>query len=156
MKPNLVIIGFEKEFNKKLCIYLADKLDMFFVDVKELIEYDLVNSKEALLRCGKEYIEKEERKTVRNVSEYENSVVNIPYDIFITNRDFFKAGNINIFIKPFKADDIDDIVMQDRIALLKNDCHIFIENSENNIEKCYNLIMSKLKGDNRWKLIKSA
>lgn len=149
MKPNLVVVGFEYEFNKKLCIYLADKLDMFFVDVKELIEYDLVNSKEALLRCGKEYIEKEERKTVRNVSEYENTVVNIPYDLFVNNRDFFKNNNINLFIKPFKADDIDMIVMEDRIALLKNDCKIFIENRENSVESCYNKIITKLKGDNR-------
>lgn len=151
MKPNLVVVGFEYEFNKKLCIYLADKLDMFFVDVKELIEYDLVNSKEALLRCGKEYIEKEERKTVRNVSEYENTVVNIPYDLFVNNRDFFKNNNINIFIKPFKVDDIDMLVMEDRIALLKNDCKIFIENRENSVENCYNKIITKLKGDNRWK-----
>lgn len=151
MKPNLVVVGFEYEFNKKLCIYLADKLDMFFVDVKELIEYDLVNSKEALLRCGKEYIEKEERKTVRNVSEYENTVVNIPYDLFVNNRDFFKNNNINIFIKPFKVDDIDMLVMEDRIALLKNDYKIFIENSENSVESCYNKIITKLKGDNRWK-----
>lgn len=149
MKPNLVVVGFEYEFNKKLCIYLADKLDMFFVDVKELIEYDLVNSKEALLRCGKEYIEKEERKTVRNVSEYENTVVNIPYDLFVNNRDFFKNNNINIFIKPFKVDDIDMLVMEDRIALLKNDYKIFIENSENSVESCYNKIITKLKGDNR-------
>lgn len=149
MKPNLVVVGFEYEFNKKLCIYLADKLDMFFVDVKELIEYDLVNSKEALLRCGKEYIEKEERKTVRNVSEYENTVVNIPYDLFVNNRDFFKNNNINIFIKPFKVDDIDMLVMEDRIALLKNDCKIFIENRENSVENCYNKIITKLKGDNR-------
>lgn len=148
MKPNLVVVGFEYEFNKKLCIYLADKLDMFFVDVKELIEYDLVNSKEALLRCGKEYIEKEERKTVRNVSEYENTVVNIPYDLFVNNRDFFKNNNINIFIKPFKVDDIDMLVMEDRIALLKNDYKIFIENSENSVESCYNKIITKLKGDN--------
>ena len=122
---------------------------MFFVDVKELIEYDLVNSKEALLRCGKEYIEKEERKTVRNVSEYENTVVNIPYDLFVNNRDFFKNNNINIFIKPFKVDDIDMLVMEDRIALLKNDYKIFIENSENSVESCYNKIITKLKGDNR-------
>ena len=149
MKPNLVVVGFEYEFNKKLCIYLADKLDIFFVDVKELIEYDLVNSKEALLRCGKEYIEKEERKTVRNVSEYENTVVNIPYDLFVNNRDFFKNNNINIFIKPFKADDIYMLVMEDRIALLKNDYKIFIENSENSVESCYNKIITKLKGDNR-------
>ena len=149
MKPNLVVVGFEYEFNKKLCIYLANKLDMFFVDVKELIEYDLVNSKEALLRCGKEYIEKEERKTVRNVSEYENTVVNIPYDLFVNNRDFFKNNNINIFIKPFKVDDIDMLVMEDRIALLKNDYKIFIENSENSVESCYNKIITKLKGDNR-------
>ena len=149
MKPNLVVVGVEYEFNKKLCIYLADKLDMFFVDVKELIEYDLVNSKEALLRCGKEYIEKEERKTVRNVSEYENTVVNIPYDLFVNNRDFFKNNNINIFIKPFKVDDIDMLVMEDRIALLKNDYKIFIENSENSVESCYNKIITKLKGDNR-------
>ena len=149
MKPNLVVVGFENEFNKKLCIYLADKLDMFFVDVKELIEYDLVNSKEALLRCGKEYIEKEERKTVRNVSEYENTVVNIPYDLFVNNRDFFKNNNINIFIKPFKVDNIDMLVMEDRIALLKNDCKIFIENRENSVESCYNKIITKLKGDNR-------
>ena len=140
MKPNLVIIGFEKEFNKKLCIYLADKLDMFFVDVKELIEYDLVNSREALLRCGKEYIEKEERKTVRNVSEYENTVVNIPYDIFVNNRDFFKENNINIFIKPYKSGYADDIVLEDRMALLKNYCTLFIENSENSVESCYNKI----------------
>lgn len=145
MKPNLVIIGFEKDFNKNLCIYLADKLDMFFVDVKELIEYDIVNSKEALLRCGKEYIEKEERKTVRNVSEYENSVVNIPYDIFVNNKDYFKNNNINIFIKPYKAEIVDDVVMEDRISLLKNVCHIFIENSENNIQDCFNKIIAKLK-----------
>ncbi len=149
MKSNLVIIGFEKQFNKDLCLYLADKLDMFFVDVAELIEYNLINSKEALLRCGREYIEKEEKKTVRNVADYENTIINIPYDIFINNKDFFNSGCYKIFIIPQNLEDVDKIVMADRIELIKSYCNAIIENVENNVEDVYNKIINSLKGENR-------
>ena len=129
MKPNVILIGFDQIFNKKIGMYLADKLDMFFVDVEELIEYNLINSKEALLKCGRDYIEKEERKTVRSVSEYENTIASISYDIFLNNKHFFEGNNIKILLRPKKVNQVEKIALEDRITLLLPDCDYYIDKS---------------------------
>lgn len=148
MKPNVILIGFDQIFNKKIGMYLADKLDMFFVDVEELIEYNLINSKEALLKCGRDYIEKEERKTVRSVSEYENTIASISYDIFLNNKHFFEGNNIKILLRPKKVNQVEKIALEDRITLLLPDCDYYIDNYQN-VEDCFKAIISKIKGNRK-------
>lgn len=146
MRPNIVIIGFENQFNRILGKSIADKLDMFFVDVSELVEYNLISSKDALIKCGQEYIDKEERKTVMSVAEFENSVAFIEYDSFVHNYKYFGENNLIVYIVPKSVSAIDEIVFEERDKFLREIADIVVKNDDNNVDNCFKKIVKALKG----------
>ena len=149
MNPNLVIIGFDNQFISRLGKYVADRLDMLYADVLELIEYNLVNSKEALLRCGREYIEKEERKTISAVSEYENAVISIPYDIFINNSKYVSKDSFIVCVISNNISSVDKIALAERCEVLKSLTDDIIHNQDGKLDTCFNQIVNSLKGANK-------
>ena len=149
MNPNLIIIGFDNEFISRLGKYVADRLDMLYADVLELIEYNLINSNEALLRCGREYIEKEERKTVSAISEYENAVISIPYDIFINNKKVLTKDAFIVCIVSNNISSVDKIVLTERCEILKPIVDDIIINEDGSLETAFKQIINSLKGANK-------
>lgn len=79
---NILLISLDDKFAKNVAIKLADSLDMFVADCREIIEYDLVDSKAVLKTCGLEYFKKRERKAVQKFKDYENTVLTINIDLF--------------------------------------------------------------------------
>ena len=92
---NIVIVSLDDKFNKNASSLLADKLEMFFAETKELIEYDLINPKDILQKCGIEYLKAREKKVVENISIYEGTVISIPFDLF---KDYFYLFDKSIII----------------------------------------------------------
>lgn len=85
---NILLISLDEKFAKNVALQLANSLDMFIADTKELIEYDLSDSKEVLKTCGLEYLKKRERKVVVKVSQYENTILTIGIDLF---KDYYEC-----------------------------------------------------------------
>lgn len=79
---NLVIVSLDDNFSKAVAQTLANQLDMFGCDVKELIIYDLINPEEILEKCGYEYLKKREKGVVRSSADYQNTVISVSFDLY--------------------------------------------------------------------------
>ena len=95
---NILIISLDEKFSKNVSSLLASELDMYFVDCKELIEYDLINPKDVLEKCGLEYLRKKERGVLSNACEYQNTVISINYSLYSLNYDLFKYSLV-VYLK---------------------------------------------------------
>ena len=91
---NVIMVSLDEKFCKKVAKSLSDRLSMFFADCKEMVEYDLINPKEVLEKCGLEYFKKRERAVINNCSQYQNTVVSIDADVFLENTDLFDKSLI--------------------------------------------------------------
>ena len=80
-KKNICVIGMSPEFADSIAELLADKLDMFFANVNDLIEFDLIDVAETEVVCGRDYLLKIEQKKVKEVCSYENTIVTMDYSI---------------------------------------------------------------------------
>lgn len=85
MKGNILLVGLDYYFVKYVGTELAKKLDLFFLDVNDLIEYRIIDKEKMQFLCGMDYFERKKRGVVFEVSDYENTIINIPYDIVLNN-----------------------------------------------------------------------
>ena len=100
MKNNITILCLSNIYSKKICQKFADSLDMFFVDVNDILEYNLVNS-DMLQSAGKSYFDKQERKTIMGLSQYENALfrANIELLTKADNIKVFKENSVVLYVK---------------------------------------------------------
>lgn len=100
MKKNITIICLSSQFRKTVAKKLADELDMFYADVNEIMEYNLINS-EMLEKAGQEYFDENEQKTLKTISSYENTVLTLNYSTLNKNNNFalLKQNTLIIFME---------------------------------------------------------
>ena len=99
LKTNLTIICLNNRYGKNLAKRVADSLDMFFVNIEDILEYNLIND-DMLKSAGKDYFEKKEGKAVKGLSTYENSLFCGNFTLFSkgNNIDVFKKNSYLIYI----------------------------------------------------------
>ena len=160
MKSNILLVGLDYGFIKNLANDLANKLDMFFLDVNDLIEYNLMDTKNVKVTCGVEYFEKVESKIALSVREYENTVINFPYSLFL-NANFsnlLSERALIIFIKMDKETlvkenfrnannklSLEILTCNELNKTLSSKADIIVKNSTLNTKICVDDIIKKLK-----------
>lgn len=95
---NIVIISLDDRFSRNVASFLAEKLDMFVVDTKAMIAYELASPKEIIQKCGYEYLKEREKSVVKNVSRFENTIISISFDRFKEYEEYFDSSII-IYLK---------------------------------------------------------
>jgi shikimate kinase len=95
---NILIVSLDQKFGEAVSSMLASDLDMFFVDCRKMIIYDLEDPRAVLEKCGVEYLKKRERKVLKNCGEYQNTVVNVDGGLFMNNADIFTKSCI-VYLK---------------------------------------------------------
>lgn len=100
-KSNLCLIGLSKQFTDEICKELSVRLDMFYANVEQILEYELQDMQRMEELCGKEYLLKEEKSIIKRVATYENTVVNINYSNLNneTNLNYIKSNCLLIYLK---------------------------------------------------------
>ncbi len=78
-KSNLCIIGLSKQFVDDICKQLSDRLEMYYANVEQIMEFELMDLHKVEEICGKEYLLKEEISIIKRVSSYENTLLNVEY-----------------------------------------------------------------------------
>lgn len=129
---SILILCLNKEFGKALSSQLANILGMHYADCKEIIEYDLFDSGAILQKCGIEYLNKREKSVVKDISNYENSLIFVEYDIYKTNQKIFDKVHPQIYLrcsrrKLQKDDVINDLAFEERDAFLKENCDLTVD-----------------------------
>lgn len=100
MKSNILIVGFLGELNDRVCKKLSDDLNMFYANVADLVAYELTNADEMVTVCGLGYYQEQERKVLKRLSTFENTLFCFEYQYFIdfAKKYFSKSCHI-IYLK---------------------------------------------------------
>lgn len=151
MKNSILIVGFLKQFNREICVKLSDDLNMFYADVSDLIAYELSNGDEMITICGQEYYDKQEIKTIKHISNFDNTIININFDNFYNHDNYknFKNNCVIIYCKigleelnkAIKDNNdidtwptaIDVIDFDERDKFLMENCDYVVENNKLNL-----------------------
>lgn len=133
---------------------------MFFLDVDELLEYELAEKDEIILKCGEEHYKQLEQKTIKSASTFENTVAVINYDMFCAdgNYKFFLKTAYIFYIELPKqyfenhADEniINKIAYEDRSKKLESICNFKISLKGKHHNKAVNQIIKYLKEVVKW------
>lgn len=151
MKDNILLVGLDYEFVKLVGQEIAISHNMHFLDTNDLIEYSLINSQNVKEVCGVEYFEREQKKTIFSMLEYENIVVNFPYSL-ILNEEYYSAfkKNVIIFIdlnketleklNNLRNDDnnliVEILAFEELKKALKNKAHCVVSVNNEDIKNC--------------------
>jgi len=96
---NIVLVCLDGDFCRYISKELSDKLDMFFADLKDYIEYDLLDSKAILEKCGVNYLQERELKATKSFSKFENTVLTVDFDLFKQNCFAFDEESLIVYLK---------------------------------------------------------
>ena len=101
MKTNICVYGLTEDYVKKIAKRVSNKFEMFFADVDALIEFDLINTQMVEEVCGKEYLEKLERKKVKNTATFENTLLSLKFSLINDemNRKVLDENCLMVYIK---------------------------------------------------------
>ena len=131
LKNGILFICLNEEFGREVTKTLAEVLSLHFADCKELIEYDLFSSGDVLKQCGVDYYLKREKKVIKMVCGYEDTLMFAGFDIFNHNDEIFSKYSTKVYLKlPKKLlsseEILNKIAYEDRDKDLENRCDITI------------------------------
>ena len=100
MKQNICIIGLAKEYVKNISKKVSDKFDMFYADVDELVQFDLIDVKRASDICGEDYIKKIEYNKASMLATFENTLFTMQYNLLNNSkiRDVVQENAVIIYL----------------------------------------------------------
>ena len=96
-KTNLCVFGLIKEFADDIAKDLAIRLDMYYANVEEIIEFELIDLKFMEEVCGLDYLNKKELSIVRRLCTYDNTLMNINFNKLNSNK-FLESVKKNCLI----------------------------------------------------------
>lgn len=101
MKSNITLLALNGELKNEIANSLAKKLEMFVVNVNDIIKYDLINVNQVVSIAGLDYYNKVESKTVKSISSYDNALITLDLDTFFNNDNykFLKETSLFIYIR---------------------------------------------------------
>lgn len=96
MKKNIVFVGLDNQITKSIANALSKELDMFFLDINDLIKYNFKNEDDVIFKVGIEYYDNQIKKIIKGASSYENTIFNCPYDLFLNDEifNYFKDNHL--------------------------------------------------------------
>ena len=101
MKENICVIGLYNNFVKSLAKSISDSFDMFFADITELVQFDLLDVDNARNLCGDDYVKKVENNKVKTISSYSNTLFTLDYSLLNNddNLNRIKQSSYIIYLK---------------------------------------------------------
>lgn len=100
MKTNILLIGLLDETIKLIGTKIANDYELYYVDVADMLEYSLTDEKEIEKACGIEYATKLKRKVIKDISNYENTLITLPHNLFFSEdfNQYFKTYCTIVFL----------------------------------------------------------
>lgn len=92
MKTNIALICLLDNYNKEVANLLSERLEMFCVNIDEMVEFELGDGEHIMATLGDkeglDYIKKCEDKIVKNVAGFENTVISLNPSTMFGNQNF--------------------------------------------------------------------
>lgn len=105
MKTNITLICLLPNYSKNISKLLGDKLEMFFGDVEEMLDFELGDTEHILevlgSKDGKKYMRDVETKVIKNIASFENTIISINPMTLLSSRNLakFKKTSYVIYIQ---------------------------------------------------------
>ncbi|MBQ7885205.1 MAG: hypothetical protein IJ318_03845 [Clostridia bacterium] len=161
MQSNILLVCLDYNFGARVAKRLSDFFDMFYLDINALISYNLESEQNVVQKAGVEYFDKQVQKIALSAKEYENTIINMPYDLYIkdgNNKEINKKC-LSIFLKLSEEalkeqDDARDeedkltvpLIAYDELTICMQNCTEYcIELNNTNENDCVKKIINALK-----------
>lgn len=138
MKKNIVIVGFNYEYNIEIAQGVSDFFDMYFLDVDKFIEYQLQQKPVMAEVCGVEYLEKQENKVLKSCTEFENTVMTIPINYFLRNKIYKNFAESEIIYLYFSKNKLEKLCENNNTSSFLLTDIITFEEKDNEIKSITN------------------
>lgn len=173
LKKNLILISLINDNIKELSLELAKKLNFFYLNTEDLIDYSLLDKEKMKNICGLKYLENKEKKIVESINSYEQTIVSMNHRTFIKNYSLIKKKNKIIYLQITKNDleekintlktkalnvsassqiiasfanlNLDLIVFEERDKFFEKNCDFVVRYDISNIEETVNKILNTIK-----------
>ena len=157
-KSNLVVLCLSNNYSRQIGKKLADFFELFFVDLNDILEYNLVDSN-MLQTAGHDYFESQKQKVIKSVGEYENTLVVGDAELFLSSKNISHLlNNFVIIYLQFDKDSLELIekdyetkrllyAAEEEDKIFKGFANIVIKSTisdENNIELVKNSLLNYL------------
>ena len=101
---NILIVCADKELRKDLSKVLATELKFLYVDVDEVLDFELLNQQDVTIVEAKEVLKQLELKSINRVLGFDNCVITISRDLFVSNDNFKLFADLKkVFVTLTKA-----------------------------------------------------
>ena len=149
MKENIVIVGMNYEYNIEIAQMISSLTDLYFLDVKQFVDYQLFDKKNMEQICGIEYMQKQENKAIQSCVEYENTVMTIPIEYFLRKNQYENFSKFCVVYISFSKDKISKLYKTNKDMSMLFSTLITFEEKDEQLQKIANLTINvKNKGKN--------
>ena len=159
INKNILIVGLSDDFTRLFSSLLADKLDFYYLDVENLLEYSIMDRLKMEEVCGVRYLDEQEKKVIKSINDYQNTIISMKLDLFVGHLKNILSSNILVYLK-FQKDQLEnlnkllksksmnevvlnDLVFDERDKFLKKNCEIVVECDISNIDAGINDLIKK-------------
>lgn len=167
MVQNIGVFCFNRELAKKVCTFLAEKLDMYYMDEVALIEFDNIpyTLTDILKLKGRREFRDKEKGTIKYMTEFNNTVIYFETGA-ICKKDNVKQIKRNCELVYIKADeetvknDLQNVkystsvlknfycssqkTIHNRMGLLQKNADIVVSYKHKSAEKVANEVLDKM------------
>lgn len=131
MKKNIAIICLNDYLRKETAKQLANAKKMHYLDVDELVDFELISRKQVALQCGDVFLKKIERECISRVMEYESCVFSISVDLYLANDNSVMLNDCKIVYLSTEMHSIDLSTVKNKNERLKLQQAMDINNNIN-------------------------
>ena len=142
MDTNLIMVGLLDNKTKVIAENLSKQLNMYFADVDEILRYNFFDGEDKILDlCGEHYLENLKTKIFKQIVSYENTLIYVPFGIFLKQINIFKGNATIIYIK-FTKNTAKQVLLRNNNGLYNDKLNVFLipfDERDNVISSCSNI-----------------
>lgn len=155
---NILIVCADKQLRKELSKGLATKLKFLYVDIDEILDYQLLNNQNITIVEAGEALKQFETKSINRALEFDGCIMTVSRNLFVSNENFKRFdGVIKVFLKLPKAHLIanrkskeanileQELLLFDKInELISINCNITVDSITTNVNQISDDILKEL------------
>lgn len=156
---NILIVCADKDLRKDISRILATKFNCLYVDVDEVLDFELLNHQDISISEAKSALRKLEQKSINRVLSFNNCIITMSRDLFVANDNFrllndytkiFISLSKAYFVARSKSEDKykieQELMLYDKInKLISSNCELEISKDIKSVEEIGKEIIDKLK-----------
>lgn len=147
----IMLVSLCDDWTVSVATQLSQNLGMLFCNIKDLVEYELMDKKIIQEICSTDYLLERERKVIEHYLSFENVVSSVDSDFLLHNKKLNDSSNYTIFLnvpKTFlseKDEAVNLISYADRTKKMKQICDAYINIRKTNMDFVCERIIEKLR-----------